>query len=255
MIPTMLLLTGCKAPPEAPTELSDLAGFLFEHFQDEDERGLEDGIVNLRAWLDVNIDQTLEGYEVANIDESVLDSVNPDREHDLENLGGASVAYETTHTTAAYGRTLLLEEQEEVFPKAYKTHDRKYLTDKTCFMSHECDFVDTDNRVSASYVIINVDTHSQAQYRWIEYEKDQYAFLHRAWLIDEADAGVDWVDINEQIYMGVTMPRDGGAVRLGTTWISAVVLDGVFSDTTILNTMIDAMQGEGESLDEFLEGE
>lgn len=248
-----LLLTACKAPPEAPTELSDLAGFLFEFFDDEDPRGLEDGVLNLDAWLDHHLEEISDGYEVRSLEESVLDSVNPGRKHDLENLGGTSVAYVSENPVPEIGRTLLLAEQEEVFPKSYKSHDRKYLTDKTCFMPHECEFVDTDNRVEASYVIVNVNTHSQAQYRWVEYEKDKFAFLHRAWLIDKAEASVDWVDIKEQIYIGVTLPWKGGSLRLGTTWISADILDGVISETTILNTMIGSMQNEGEALDEYIE--
>jgi hypothetical protein len=250
---TLLFLTGCKRPEPAPTELSDLAGFLFEFFDDEDERPLEEGVVNLRAWLERNIEETADGYEVRNIEESVLDSVNPGRPHDLDNLGGASVAYEGENKVPPIARTLLLAEQEEVFPGNYKSHERTYLTDETCFMSHECDFVDTDNVVEANYVIINVNTHSQAQYRWIEYEKDQYAFLHRTWLVEEAEANVDWVDIKEQIYMGVTMPWKGGSVRLGTTWISAEILDGVVSEALILQTMIDSMRKEGEALDEFID--
>lgn len=250
---TMLLMTACKRPDPAPTELSDLAGFLFEHFDEEDPRSLEEGVVNLRAWLKKNMDEMEDGYEVRNIEESVLDSVNPGRPHDLENLGGASVAYVGEHKVDPIARTLLLAEQEEVFPGNYKSHDRTYLTDETCFMPKECDFVDTDNVVEANYVIINVNTHSQAQYRWVEYEKDQYAFLHRTWLVDEAEASVDWVDIKEQIYLGVTMPWTGTSVRLGTTWISADILDGVVSEGFILQTMIDSMRKEGGSLDEFID--
>lgn len=254
MLP-FLLLTGCRRPEPAPTELSDLAGYLFEFFDEEDERALEDGVVNLRAWLARNMDQMEDGYEVRNIEASVLDSVNPGREHDLENLGGASVAYVGDNPVDPIARTLLLAEQEEVFPGNYKSHEREYLTDETCFLPKDCDFVDTDNRVEASYVIINVNTHSQAQYRWVEYERDRYALLHRTWLVEEAEASVDWVDIKEQIYLGVTMPWEGGSVRLGTTWISADILDGVVSEALILQTMIDSMRKEGEAIDEFIAGE
>lgn len=248
-------LLGCRRPPEAPSELNELAGFVFEHFRDEDTLDLAFGIDNLDTWLHGHIDETLDGYTVDDLKESVIDSVMPEREHDLDELGGASVAYLSEHTVRPIADALLLAEQEAVFPKSYDSHDRDYLTDPDCFMPHECDFVDTDNRVEASYPLgIHVSTHSQAQYRWVQYgDPEKWAFLHRTWLVDPAEANVDWVDIHEQLYVGVTVEwEQGSAVRLGTTWIAADILDGVVSEGTALQIMIDSMSGEGEDLDSYL---
>ncbi|MCB9688687.1 MAG: hypothetical protein H6738_21255 [Alphaproteobacteria bacterium] len=248
-------LGGCKAPPEAPTELSELAGFLFEHFDDEDPRDVELGVRNLIGWLEPNIESTEEGYTVDNLSESVIDSVSPDREHDLSSLGGASVAYVSANGVAPIARTLLLEEQEEVFSSNYKEHDRTYLTDETCFMPHECDFVDTDNHVVSKMPLgIEVVTHSDAQYRWIELTEGEYegkyALLHRAWLVDEAQPNVDWMKIHDQLYLGVTMPWDDTACRLGTTWVAAEILS--FDPAIALSMMVDSMRSEGETIDEFI---
>jgi hypothetical protein len=253
-------LVGCKRPPEAPTELNELAGFVFEHFMDEDTAELEAGVDNLDTWIHGNVDATQDGYTVDNLAPSVIDSVDPDREHDLENLGGASVAYISAFPVVPIARSLVLREQEEVFPKSYDLHDREFLTDTSCFMSHGCDLVDTDNVVESSYgglLNIQVSTHSRAQFRWVEYgDPEQWALVHRTWLLDPAEVSMDGIDVKEQLYAGVTLKwEEGSAVRIGTTWISAEIFDGVVSEGTALNMMIDAMSGEGEDLDAFLAAE
>lgn len=250
-----LALVGCKTPPQAPAELNELAGYVFEHFRDEDTEALAVGIDNLDTWIHGHVDDTLDGYTVDNLDPSVIDSVAPDREHDLSNLGGASVAYLSAFDVAPIASSLLLAEQEKVFPKSYDTHDREYLTAPDCFMPHRCDFVDTDNHVEASYAgLVNVTTHSQAQFRWVRYgEPEKWAFLHRTWLVEPAVVSMDGVEVVEQLYVGVTLPWETGtAVRVGTTWIAAELPLG-FDKDFALQLMIDSMSGEGEKLDEFIE--
>jgi hypothetical protein len=252
-------LVGCKDPPQAPTELNELAGFVFERFLDEDTDELALGVDNLDTWVHSNIDATLDGYTVDNLEQSVIDSVDPDREHDLSNLGGASVAYISAFPVTPIARTLVLKEQEKVFPKSYDSHDREFLTETACFMPHDCDLVDTDNLVEASYggaINIKVSTHSRAQFRWLRYgDPEQWALLHRTWLLEPAAVSMDGVAVREQLYVGVTMMwEQGTAVRVGTTWVAAGLPLG-FDETLALNMMIDAMSGEGENLDAFLEAE
>lgn len=253
----LVLLAGCKPPPEAPTELSELAGYLFEHFEDEDTRELEAGTLNLRNWLQSNLSDTLEGYTVDNLTASVIESVSPDREHDLDKLGGASVGYVSENQVPILAKTLTMEEQEEVFSDNYAEHDRVYETDKACFLPMDCDFLDTDNRTLATMPLgIEVRTHSRAQYRWVEFLDDKWAMLHRAWLVDAPEVNQENViDIHDQLYQGVVLPWEGGALRLGTTWIAADILGGVVPESTALNMMIDSMSAEGETLDAFIAGE
>jgi hypothetical protein len=264
----LVALAACNRPPEAPEELSDLAGFLFEHFADEDPTPLQDGVANLDAWLGRNIEDTTgDGYEVTNLREEVLESVNPGQDHHMEDLAGASVGYVSQFDVEPLAEALLLDEQEDVFPQSYETHDRTFLDDPGCFMSRDCDFVGTDNVTLATYAgLIKVSTHSQAEYRWIEWEPDDgegapsWAFLQRAWLVDEADVTPEGlVRVFEQLYVGVTLQWDGEdddsaedeAVRLGTTWISAQIL-GPFTEGSALGLIVNSMKGEGETLDEWI---
>ena len=47
LLATAWLASGCKAPPEAPTQLEELCGYIFEHAWDEDPLELEAGVINL----------------------------------------------------------------------------------------------------------------------------------------------------------------------------------------------------------------
>src|SRR5262245_5324410 len=112
----LLWTAACNRPPEAPAELSDLAGFLFEHFADDDPAPLQDGVTNLDAWLAGHIaDTTDDGYEVTDLREEVLESVNPGQDHHMDDLAGASVGFVSAFGVDALAEALLLDEQEDVF--------------------------------------------------------------------------------------------------------------------------------------------
>ncbi|MBX2797065.1 MAG: hypothetical protein KTR31_05340 [Myxococcales bacterium] len=258
-------IIGCKAPPEAPSELNELAGFLFERFQDEDTADLELGITNLQAWLQDNIDSdekdnVRDGYSVLELDEGVLESVEPDREHNLDGLAGASVAVDSGFGVVPIGTALSVEEQETVFPDNYDSHNRTFDTDPDCFRDQSCDFLDTTNEVEASYTLgLKIATRSRAQYRWLtvgEEGNEMTVLLHRTWLMDKAEIRPPWdvIKVNEQIYVGITMPWDAGSVRLGTTWIAADIGSADVPDALALDAMINAMKTEGENLDVYLSG-
>ena len=253
-------LLACKAPPEAPSELNDLAGFLFERFEDEDTRDLEQGVLNLEVWLESNLDDSNEennirdGYTVSSLKESVIDAVDPDPDRDLSNLAGASVATESQYSVTKLAKALTVTEQEDIFD-SYNSHDREFLTDESCFTSQECEFLDTNNTVDAKYGgLLPIVTESRAQYRWLEVgEDDDLVLLHRTWLQSAEISGTfSSLSINEQIYVGITMPWQKGSLRLGTTWI-AVDLNGVeVPENLALDIMVDSMRSEGENLDDYL---
>jgi len=255
VVAVALVTSGCKRAPEAPKRLSELAGFLFEHMMDDDTGELEAGVDNLHAWLDEHSADTFEGYKVTDLDESVVDSVDPGREHDLSNLGGASVGAIVGHTVRPIARALVMHEQEKVFPDQYEVHDRTYVGDADCFMPEECDSVTTDNYVESDFGVITTTTQSRSQYRWVEYPGGT-AFLQRSWLTDEADVGGAFggvVDVKEQLYFGIAYDWGGGdSFRLGTTWIAAEVAGGDFEEMAV-NTMINAMSNEAVALDDYLD--
>lgn len=256
LLPLCLSTVACKkAPPEAPTELSELAGFLFERMWDEEEDSddLYLGVDNLIQWLGNNEASTAEGYAVLDLDESVIESVNPNRNSDLGSVGGASVSAQIFHPVKPIARALVVDEQEDIFD-AYKEHERTYFGDPLEFMDHTLDRITTDNNVESKFAgILTTKTKSRAQFRWVELESGEYAFLHRTWLTAPAEVSPNLAEVEEQLYFGITVPWEGHALRLGTTWIAAEIVGGVVDEDGAMNIMINSMRTEAETLDVYLD--
>ena len=263
VLPVLLFSTlGCKAPPEAPGDLADLAGYMFEHFADEDPEAAAVGLQNLEDWLSDHIDDedgVQDGYSVTNFDKALLESVRPNEASEADEIRGSSVATLSGFGVADHGRALSVEEQEVVFPDSYESHERVFESEKDCFVPQDCDFLDTTNIVEAKYAgVLNVNTNSRAQYRWVNYGEDgeKQALLHRTWLQEPADlsgAAASLFDLQEQLFLGVSLPWEGGAVRLSTTWVGVKLLSDGINEGYALTVMVNSMQKDAKTLEEFLQ--
>ena len=257
--------TACQAPPEAPAELAELAGFMFERLDQDNTAEVSLGLENLEAWLQANLNATgdgsvREGYTVREFDPSLLEEVRPELTPVVTGaIAGSSVATESAFDVVTVARALTVEEQEIVFPESYVTHERDFPKGEDCFMSQGCDFLDTDNVVETNYFgLLTVDTHSRSQYRWVTYGEndDKIALLNRTWLVEPAETGGafgDLVSIEEQMYFGVILPWEGGSVRLGTIWV-AIELLGDLNEGWALSQMVEAMKNDGDTLETYLQG-
>ena len=261
-----LPLVACKAPPEAPSEFADIAAFLFERFDDEDTQDIALGVENLEAWLLANLDATegdslADGYTVSSLDPAVIRTVRPDSEPAVDSeIAGSSVAGELTFDVPTLAQAIAIEEQEEIF-KAYVTHERTFLTDESCFVTRGCETLDTLNNVHSSFAggTLQVTSEGRAQFRWLDYGDDQAgktALLRRTWLLEPPKMGgafASALEINEQIYVGVLLPWEGGTLRIATTWVSVNIV-GDIDEGFALQMMVSSMQNENEQLTEYLGG-
>ena len=262
-----VLLAACSRPPEAPADFAEIAAFLFERFDDEDTRDIALGIENLEVWLAANLhategDSLTDGYTVSSLDPAVILSVRPESEIAVDGeIAGSSVAREFVFSGPEIAQALAIDEQEDIF-KAYNSHERTFLTDRACFVPMTCDWLDTTNVVDGSYAggTLNIASESQAQFRWLPYGDEaegKTAFLRRTWLIaPPATTGAlgGLFDINEQLYMGITIPWQGGTIQVGTTWVSVKILVDDINEGFALSTMVNTMGNQADELAEYLDG-
>lgn len=270
MRPTVLALLpalamgACTPLPEAPEDFTEIGGFLYQYFT-EAESPLADGVANMRVWLEGNLDakkgteETIrDGYTVRDLPLSVLASVRPDVDEESEDqIAGSSVATDSSYDVDTIALTLSLEEQEDVFPTNFVSHDREFLAGRDCFAEKSCTFLDTQNLVEASYgnapFDLEINTNSRSQYRWVPLGNDEWAMLNRTWLQAEPEIGGGvgpLLTLHEQIYLGVVMPYEGGTVTVGTTWVSASIVD--LNENFALRQMVNAMRDNGAALDKYL---
>lgn len=260
VLPVCLVLVsiiGCRKPPEAPAELDELCKYLYSHMSDEEDDYLEAGIINLDTWLQTNIEETTEGYVVQNLDQDTVNALDGE-ERDLTGLVGAAVAYDSAFSVDQNANTLVLKDQFDVFPDTYTFYERSWLEPEegvkpTCFKGAECSYAAAENHSIANYPLgLTAETWSQAQYRWVETDLGM-ALAHRTWMSEPAVLSLDWINLDHQFFMTITIPQESGnARRLQATWMVASLGDSDVPEATALNMVISSMQGTAEEMEAYL---
>lgn|GEM_PF-2058146 len=263
LVPILLLaspLAGCKRPPSAPGELSELSSYFFEHMADEDDAALAAGVENLAAWYQDNgLSEPEDGFEVKAMSTEAAYGL-PDidlselSQQDFEDgIVGAAVVTEHNHELDQIVWTLVIADQQEVFPDDYQVFDRTFLTDESCFMAHGCGQVDALNYSEASYAgVMNVKSENHAQWRWVDTE-NRRAMVHRAWLTAPADINPALATIPAEFFTTVTMPLDDGTmVRMQTVWFVAQ-LASMEANAFMLHTFVGALKNTGDQVETYMD--
>lgn len=249
------LLGGCKAPPEAPTQLEELCGYLFEHAWDEDSAELEAGLSNLDAWLATgsNMESTLEGYQITAMTQASVDAID-DSDRSVAALVGAAVAAEHSFSAAEVSRAIVVEDQMEVFPKNYNEYSREYSEDPECFPGIDCIELTASSESQSSWAgIIKVWSENFIQFRWVEHETLGWVMVHRSWLTEPAEVSLDGVEVNAQYFLAITLPEGKGSTRLMATWIDSDYGALPVSEDFAKSQIVKSMQKQGDDVEEFLE--
>lgn len=250
------LLTGCKAPPDAPTELAELCNFIYDEAAgpDEDEDLLLAGLANLDAWLQHDIAATAEGYTVDNLDQDIVDSLdigNPS----TEELIGAAVAVEQIHSARGIAIATAWANQQEVIPGNYEVYERDYSGDKDAFINREVLRVEATSYSESKWPLgITVKSTNHIQFRWVETENG-WVMIHRSWLTEPADISYDGIKVNAQYYLSVAMPapwHPDGSIRMATNWIDSDYGILPVPEDYARQQVVKSMIGQGTMIDEWL---
>jgi hypothetical protein len=249
LLPLVSLVVACAPrPPDAPEELNELVGYMYANTAEDDPAPLEVGSVNLDVWLDERIDETLEGYTVNNLTEEAINALG-DGERDLTDLAGAAVGHESPHAIDTLVGTIIGTDPMLMFD-SYVAFERTFDGDEECFMAGDCDWLESEVLASFDYVLMQVETHSRVQYRWVDTDLGR-VYVERTWLREDAVVTSDLVEVEQQYYLRVIMPADEGAVSLQATWVVARLI-GDMPEDAALNLLIDSMETQAGKLDDFI---
>jgi hypothetical protein len=117
-------------------------------------------------------------------------------------------------------------------------------------MAGDCDWLESEVLASFDYVLMQVETHSRVQYRWVDTDLGR-VYVERTWLREDAVVTSDLVEVEQQYYLRVIMPADEGAVSLQATWVVARLI-GDMPEDAALNLLIDSMETQAGKLDDFI---
>ena len=252
---SLLLTTLACAPPPAPEELDELCAYLFAHTRDERTRELEAGLVNLDNWMLANLDDTLDGYSVTNLSGAAIEVLD-DRNHNVEEMLGAAVGTTSeTYDPYAFAIALTVDDPVDVVPDAHEDYVRTFLTDTECWVDLSCDVLETENRLYDNYPILgDVDSDNYSEFRWVELDKG-LAMVQRSWLNRPSEIELDSFQLNDQYYLNVILPMNGGTLTLQSMWVDAKLNDNSVSEGFALSLVINQMQSVYENVEKYLDSE
>lgn len=241
-------LVGCKRPPEAPQELDELVGYLFEHVATEDPAYLEVGAANLSAWLDSHLEETVAGYQVNNLSNDGVAALG-EGEKDLDALAGAAVGAESAHSVEDLGVAITVDDPTEMYPDTYVSFDRVYAGDPDCFVAGDCASLAAETHGDMAYALgLQVQTHSMVQWRWVDTDAGR-AMIQRTWLREPATVSLDFLSVEQQYYVWMFLPVDGGSRSIQATWVVATLTGSAVPEGVALDLVIDSMAKGAEDLD------
>lgn len=246
---SLLLVTGCGPLPEAPTELSELSTWLFQHFEDDDPTVLAVGLGNLQAFFEtrgVDGDFDDQAWELQVLDTAhVADVDHPDRDpSDAVPVGLVAVS---SFAPARHAEVVVLADQTPVEPASPQLYDRSFVdpTDPSCFLGGACSPLRTDNLIRKENLLMSIEYSKLKDYRWSELWRDdrvgELCIIGRSWFEEEALGDQEATAIHQSYSIDVILPDDdGGGLRYVALWTEATMYGA--GDDIIQATMRDGLE-------------
>ena len=145
LLVTLAWSAGCGGktdPVTAPTELEDLAPYLFQH--QDDAALLSLGLTSLSKWADARATVD-DGYILPSLPEDAIEDITPPPGTSLSDTMGGLADAPSTATLQQHIDFILLPDQTVVDPDDYSTFDRTFIEGGDCFGDGSCDRLVTGN--------------------------------------------------------------------------------------------------------------
>ncbi len=258
----LFALVACKpAPPDAPEELDQLVGFLFEHVDDDEADYLQVGAVNTDAWLDKRLQETLEGYSVDDLSLEAINALGGAQQDaaTVEALAGAAVGHESAYDVETLMEAIINDDPLDVYPGVYLANRRDAESREIrCFMEQECDRIEFEVWAEFDYGVVQVSTNSMVQYRWVDTDLGKVV-VERTWLRSPADVqSIFDLRVQQQYFMWAAIPAGDDAPAgvktrsIQATWVVAEFGEDEVDDDIALNLVINSMVKNSNLLEDWI---
>ncbi len=203
-------LVGCKAPPEAPVELSELSAYLFSNWETEEQGVLEVGMYNLQQFFaDMDLEQGYSdlSYQIENLTEDQLVEVNPPEGTDPGDCLGVGLVAGSAFSPDDHTQAIIQPDQTEMEPNSRDKYDRIFLDpeDPSCFPTRGCLVLRTNNDLIKDNAFMTIPYEMIKDFRWVELDElgepgsGEWGVLARTW-IEERGVGDSGNNTIEQSY-------------------------------------------------------
>ncbi|MBN2800647.1 MAG: hypothetical protein JXX28_16005 [Deltaproteobacteria bacterium] len=247
-----LLLAACSRPPDAPENLEEISAWIFTHHGDEEPAALSQALDNLGPLLNANVDAVREGFQVVGLPQEAVEALSPDEVHTAAGILGVSTALLSAFPLDDNAYAQLAVDQALIHPDTYLAYARDYQGDADAFLAHQDERLSTFEQVTVSLPLGGELEHRTSnQQRWIDTQWGP-ALVQRSWLPERGEANYEWLEVDEQYYVNLFLPVEGGVWHLQTSWM--VNDQDLIPDATLLSQMVDLMYDLAEGLEGWLAG-
>ena len=260
----VLLLFGCKPPPpEAPTDLGELAVYLYREFDNDDPAVMAAGLRNLDEflvdldWPALDEDSSRQGREwqlplLAVEDRTGLPQIEGMLPEDQLVVG---VAYRSRFAVPEHLPLVALTDQTPIEAASSASYDRTFLSDVDCFVEGLCEELETHNTVHRDQLLLDIVYEAFKDFRRVDAEPGSGAALvARSWTEERFFGEAGQNSIDQSYSLEVWLPREGGALRFMTYW-NQMTIPALSDSNIVLNLMGAGMDEIFENTEDFLGGE
>lgn len=258
----VLLSTACKAPAEAPTELSDLSQFLYREWPQEDPEFVQVGLENLHVALsDVDLEGNVDfrSWLATPLTPEDLTEITWPTDRDPADAIGVAVGRKSRWGADDHAMLQVEVDQLPTEPTAVE-YVRTFPNgeDPLCFPDQSCESIYTLSDVRRQNIVMAVSFELHKSFKWVEWGEDQRAFVARSWFEqswfgDDGDAKL-WQSYSLDVWLEVAPDE---VWRYQVTWSESEV--GPSSDdlvhTTIKNSINTILEKNDEVIGVLYHGE
>lgn len=242
-----LFLIGCKHTADAPTDLVDIAPYLFGN-QDDPEL-LTVGLTSLATWFDTR-DANEDGYILPALTDDAVVDINPPPDTSLADTLGGFVDAQSTATLQQHVAFIMLADQSVVNPSDYSTNERTFVSGEDCFGDHSCErLVTTNDIVKTAAFGVTIPYVYFKDYQWTTFTDvdgaDRDAVVSRGWIEVEGWDEDHANGVRQSYTLDVFMDSGEGTVhRSQALWTEMVlVIDDLVSQDFLEEQLISGLQG------------
>ena len=96
-------------------------------------------------------------------------------------VDGVSIAYDVPHPVEDIAECYAAVNLIEIYPDTYLSYEREFLTDQSCFLNQECNFVQYRSIIQTALPLnATVTTNNMVEIRWFQTNRG-LAFVQRSW--------------------------------------------------------------------------
>jgi len=254
----IVLVGGCKKPPEAPKKLDELTHYLYREWGNEDPDVVAVGLENLQDFfrgVELDPDEHVldRSWELTSIERKDLADVDWPDDRNPADTYGVAVARQSDWPVEAHADWQLEDDQLPAEPSA-ATYVRNYpdMDDPECFVDRSCDVLFTSNEIERQNLLMSLEYTLDKRMRWVELSNGDFAILSRAIVAESTEGKSGKSTIWQSYSMDVWLPKGKKTDRMQVLWSEADVAGA--SDAIQIGTVKSSTDDHFVATDEAIAG-